>query len=155
MSDERRAQLYIPGLGSIYAKVHDCAVPILRIVTGAILIPHGCQKLFGWFGRIGLTANAQFFDRIGYSPGMLWGTLVGLTEFGAGVLLATGLFTRPAALAIVIFMVNAVYYTSKVGGFFWTKGGSEYSLLILAVAIYFLIRGGGPYSVDHAIGWEL
>jgi putative oxidoreductase len=86
---------------------------------------------------------------------MFWGTLIGITEVTAGILLAIGLYTRLAALAIAIFMVNAVYFTSNVGGFFWTKGGSEYSLLILAVAIYFLIRGGGPYSVDHAIGWEL
>lgn len=154
MGDQQQGQFYIPALGKIYAKFDCWAVPILRIVTGGILIPHGCQKLFGWFGGMGLTANAQLFDRFGYGPGMFWGTLVGFTEVTGGVLLAIGLFTRPAALAIAIFMVNAVYFTSSVGGFFWTKGGSEYSLLILAVAVYFLIRGGGPCSVDRAIGRE-
>ena len=154
MSDEERNQFYIPALGKFYAKFDCWSAPILRIVMGGILIPHGCQKLFGWFGGMGLTANAQLFDRFGYGPGMFWGTLVGVTEVTGGILLAIGLYTRPAALTIAIFMVNAVYFTSNVGGFFWTKGGSEYSLLILAVAVYFLIRGGGPYSVDRAIGWE-
>jgi putative oxidoreductase len=154
MSNEQQGQLYIPALAKIYPKFNRWAAPILRIVTGGILIPHGCQKLFGWFGGIGLTANAQLFDRFGYSPGIFWGTLVGLTEVTAGILLVIGLFTRPAALAIAIFMINAVYFTSNVGGFFWTKGGSEYSLLILAVAVHFLIRGGGPYSVDRAVGHE-
>jgi putative oxidoreductase len=154
MNDEQKGRFYIPALGGLYAKFDCCAVPILRITAGALLFPHGAQKLLGWFGGTGLAANAQFFDRIGYSPGMLWGTLVGFTELFGGILLAIGLFTRPAALAIVIFMINAVYFTSTVGGFFWTKGGSEYSALILAVAVHFLIRGGGPLSVDRAIGRE-
>src|SRR5262245_23364821 len=136
MSNEQQGHLYLPALSKIYARLNCWAPPILRITMGGILIPHGCQKLFGWFGGMGLTANAQLFDRLGYSPGMFWGTLVGLTEITGGILLAIGLFTRAAALAIAIFMVNAVYFTTSVGGFFWTKGGSEYSLLILAVAIY-------------------
>jgi len=154
MSNEQQGKFFIPALGEIYAKFDCCAVPVLRVATGGILIPHGCQKLFGWFGGIGLTANAQLFDWFGYSPGMFWGTLVGCTEVIGGILLAIGLFTRLAALAIVIFMINAVYFTSKVGGFFWTKGGSEYSLLILAVAVYFLIRGGGSCSIDRTVGRE-
>src|SRR5437870_8811912 len=104
------------------------------------------QKLFGAFGGMGLAGNAQLFDRLGYHPGMFWGTLVGCTELVGGILLVLGLFTRGAALAVVIFMVNAVYFTSKTGGFFWNKGGSEYAILILFVALFFLIRGSGPWS---------
>jgi putative oxidoreductase len=86
---------------------------------------------------------------------MFWGTLVGCTEFIGGILLVLGLFTRAAALAVTIFMLNAVYFTSKTGGFFWTNRGSEFSLLILAVAVFFLIRGGGAWSVDQKLGREL
>jgi uncharacterized membrane protein YphA (DoxX/SURF4 family) len=35
------------------------------------------------------------------------------------------------------------------------KSGTEYSLLIGIVALVFLIRGGGRFSVDHALGREL
>jgi putative oxidoreductase len=51
-------------------------------------------------------------------------------------------------------MLNAVYYTSKTNGFFWTKGGSEFSLLILFAALFFLIRGGGAWSLDRKLGRE-
>ena len=148
-------KLYIPALGRFYDAANGCAEKMLRMVLGAILIPHGMQKLFGAFGGMGLAANAQLFDRLGYHPGMFWGTLVGLTEFVGGILLVIGLFTRFAALAVTIFMLNAIYVTSKAGGFFWTNRGSEFSILILAVAVFFLIRGGGGWSVDQKLGREL
>jgi len=148
-------KLYVPALGRIYTATYEYAEPILRVALGGILIPHGMQKLFGAFGGAGLAANAQLFDRLGYHPGMFWGTLVGLTELVGGILLVIGLFTRGAALAVVIFMLNAVYVTSKAGGFFWTNRGSEFSILILACALFFLIRGGGAWSVDRHLGREL
>ena len=151
----REAKLYIPALGQIYDATAEYAAPLLRIALGGILIPHGMQKLFGAFGGMGLTANAQLFERIGYSPGMFWGTLVGCTELVGGALLVLGLFTRVAAAAVVIFMLNAVYFTSKTGGFFWTNRGSEFSILILAAAVFFLIRGGGEWSLDRKLGREV
>jgi putative oxidoreductase len=149
------AKLYVPALGRIYAAAEEYATPLLRIALGGILIPHGMQKLFGAFGGMGLTANAALFDRLGYHPGMFWGTLVGLTEFIGGILLVLGLFTRGAALAVVIFMINGVYFTSKAGGFFWTKGGSEFAILILFAALFFLIRGAGAWSLDEKLGREI
>jgi len=147
-------RLYIPALGGIYSSVSDFAEPILRIALGGILIPHGCQKLFGMFGGMGLTANAALFERLGYSPGMFWGTLVGLTEFVGGILLVLGLFTRFAAAAVFIFMIVAVKFTSAKG-FFWSAGGYEYPLLIGLCALFFLIRGGGQCSLDRMIGREI
>jgi putative oxidoreductase len=147
-------RLYIPALGRVYDTVSEFAEPILRIGLGGILVPHGCQKLFGMFGGMGLSANAALFERIGYSPGWFWGTLVGLTEFVGGILLILGLFTRFAAAAVFIFMIVAVKFTSAKG-FFWTNGGSEFALLIGICALYFLLRGGGHWSVDRLIGREL
>jgi putative oxidoreductase len=147
-------RLYIPALGGIYSSVSDFAEPILRIALGGILIPHGCQKLFGMFGGMGLTANAALFERLGYSPGMFWGTLVGLTEFVGGILLVLGLFTRFAAAAVLIFMIVAVKFTSAKG-FFWSAGGFEFPLLLGICALFFVIRGGGHLSLDRTIGREI
>ena len=149
------ARLYVPALGKFYAAAEEYAAPLLRIALGGILIPHGMQKLLGAFGGMGLTGNAQLFDRLGYHPGMFWGTLVGLTELIGGILLVLGLFTRGAALAVAIFMINGVYFTSKTGGFFWTNRGSEFAILILAAAVFFLIRGGGAWSLDQKLGREI
>ena len=65
-----------------------------------------------------------------------------------------GLLTRFAAAAVLIFMIVAVNFTSAKG-FFWSQGGWEYPLLIGACALFFLLRGGGPCSLDGAIGREL
>jgi putative oxidoreductase len=140
---EATSHHYIPALGKVYDAVNEYAEPILRIVLGGILIPHGMQKLFGVFGGMGFAGNAALFDRIGYTPGIFWGTLVGC------------LFTRFAAAAVVIFMIVAVKFTSARGGFFWSTQGFEYPLLIGFCALFFLIRGGGAWSLDRAIGREL
>jgi putative oxidoreductase len=147
------SRLYIPAFGGIYAGLQSLVLPLLRAGLGIILIAHGCQKLFGLFGGMGLQANAALFERLGYVPGMFWGTLVGLTETIGGFLLVIGLFTRPAALSIVIFMMFAIHFTSAKG-FFWSQGGMEFPLLILLVALVFLIRGGGEYSVDSRMAKE-
>jgi len=112
-------RLYIPSLGRFYAKFSPCAEAALRIGLGLILIPHGLQKLFGWLGGAGLVRFAQIFEGIGYKPGLFWAIVVGLTEALGGLLLVLGLFTRPAALFVAIFMLNAIYVTSAKG-FFWT-----------------------------------
>jgi putative oxidoreductase len=145
---------YVPALGRIYERFGGCMLPMLRIVLGAILIPHGCQKLFGWFGGMGFERFSGLFDQLGYKPGALWVTIVGLTELVGGIMLILGLFTRFAAAGVAIFMINAVWFTSAKG-FFWTAGGSEFSILILAVALVFLVRGGGELSIDSKMSKEL
>jgi putative oxidoreductase len=144
----------IPAFAGIYEACEPYALPLLRFVTGLILVPHGCQKLFGWFGGAGFAKFTQIFESIGYRPGAFWVALVALTELVGGPLLAFGFLTRFAAAAIFIFMLNAIWVTSAKG-FFWTQGGLEYSLLIAAVALVFLVRGGGRCSIDHALGREL
>jgi putative oxidoreductase len=145
---------YIPALGSFYASLDRYMLPMLRIVLGVILIPHGCQKLFGMFGGMPFSRYVQFFEATGYKPGWFWVTVVALTELVGGLMLVFGVFTRGAALVIAIFMVNAVWVTSAKG-FFWTAGGSEFAILLLAVALVFMIRGGGEYSIDQRMSKEL
>lgn len=146
-------RLYVPALGSLYAKLDPCMLPLLRIVLGLILIPHGCQKAFGWFGGAGFARFTQIFESIGYRPGAVWLSIVILVELVGGLCLVLGLFTRAAALLVALFMINAIWVTSAKG-FFWTAGGFEYSLLILAVALVFTVRGGGSYSLDSKMSRE-
>ena len=154
MSDTSSSRYYIPAFSGIYANFDALALATLRVGLGLILMAHGCQKVFGIFGGMGLSGNAAFFQKFGYVPGMFWGTLVGCTEVVGGLLLVVGLFTRLGALSIVIFMIFAIHFTATNNGFFWSKGGMEYPLLILLSALVFLIRGGGEYSVDKAMAKE-
>jgi putative oxidoreductase len=154
MADVTAPRPYVPAFSGIYAAFDPIALPLLRLTMGLILVPHGCQKLFGWFGGLGFEKFTEIFDKIGWHPAVFWVALVALTESVGGLLLAFGFLTRFAAAAILIFMLNAMWSTSAKG-FFWAQGGMEYPLLIGIVALVFLIKGGGRFSVDHALGKEL
>ena len=155
MSDITAPRPLVPAFAGIYGAFEPLALPLLRLTMGLILVPHGCQKLFGWFGGAGFDKFTENFDKMGWHPAVFWVALVALTETVGGLMLAFGFVTRFAAAAIFIFMLNAMWATGNRGGFFWAQGGLEYSLLIGIVALVFLIRGGGKYSIDRALGWEL
>jgi putative oxidoreductase len=154
MADTTAPRPYVPAFSGIYAAFDPIALPLLRLTMGLILFPHGCQKLFGWFGGLGFEKFTEIFDKIGWHPAVFWVALVALTGSVGGLMLAFGFLTRFAAAAIMIFMMNAVWATSAKG-FFWAQGGMEYPILIGVVALVFLIKGGGRFSVDHALGKEL
>lgn len=137
--------LYEVGSGLVYAWI--------RFFSGLFLMPHGAQKLFGWFGG-NIDGTAGFFSKIGLEPALPLAYLVGATEFFGGLLIAIGLLTRPAAVAAAVLLLVAVFQVHLGNGFFWNKGGYEYPLLwaILMIGIFF--RGGGELSIDRAIGKE-
>lgn len=155
MDEAQAPRPIIPALAPLYAALSRISIPMIRVVAGLFLVPHGAQKLFGWFGGGGLQGTGSFFaQNLGLEPGVFWAALVGGTEFFGGILLAIGFLTRPAAAAIVILMAVAVFAVHLPNGFFNTNGGYEYALFWGLVALAFLFRGGGDLSVDQAIGRE-
>jgi len=154
MSDQSQPRLIVPGLAGLYDAGSCIAWPLVRVVCGLFLMPHGAQKLFGWFGGYGLNATGEFFAKLGLQPGYTMALLAGLVELVGGGLLVLGLFTRPAALGVVIMMAVVVFAVHLPLGFFWQDGGFEYPLMwgLIALAIFF--RGGGRLSLDYLIGRE-
>jgi putative oxidoreductase len=134
-------------LDAITRPFDDWAWVALRAATGLLLVPHGAQKLFGMFGGGGLSGTAGFLESVGYPAPMLMALLIGLVEFVGGLLLTFGFMTRFAAASIVVFMAFAVSFHAG-NGFFWTARGFEYPLLWGVAALFFVIRGGGPRSID-------
>lgn len=122
--------------------------PLLRITTGALLIPHGWGKLNG-----GLEGTGQFFESVGYTPGYELALLVALVEVVGGLALVLGLLTRPFAIAVAVFMAQAALFHAG-NGFNWSNGGYEYPLFWMIAALFFAVRGGGKLSVDRLIGRE-
>ncbi len=148
-------KLIIPALGGLYERVAGLGVPLIRVAAGVILMPHGAQKLFGWFGGHGLAGTGGFLaENLGLEPGMLWAFVVGATEFFGGLMLALGLLTRPAASAIAVLMAVAMFAVHLGNGFFWNNGGYEYPMFWGLVAFAFALRGGGEMSLDARIGRE-
>ena len=143
----------IPFVGSITAALKPLSEPLVRVTAGLFLMPHGAQKLFGLFGGYGPDATGQFFQaKLGLPPFMA--VLAGMIEFFGGLALALGLLTRPAAALVVGLMAVAVLQVHLANGYFWTDLGYEFPLFWGLVAISFVIRGGGRYSLDNTIGRE-
>ena len=145
---------YLPALSGVTSVLRPLGEPLARVATGLMLTPHGAQKLFGWFGGYGVEATGQFFAaKLGLPPSLA--LLAGLIEFFGGLALAVGFLTRPAAALVVGLMAVAIVTVHLPAGYFWTNGGYEYPLLWGLVALSFVLRGGGRYSVDALIGREI
>ncbi len=145
----------VPALGRVYAATGDLAEAAVRIAAGLFLMPHGMQKLFGAFGGYGLEGTGQFFEtQLGFSDGWTAALAAGSVETVGGLLLALGLLTRPAAAAVGVLLLVALT-VHLPNGFFWTGGGWEYPVLWAVVALSFVARGGGRFSLDRLIGREI
>ncbi len=148
--------LVIPTLKPVYASLSGLSEALVRIAAGTFLIPHGAQKLFGAFGGYGLEATGQFFQtQLGFANGYLAALGVGSVEVFGGLLLALGLFTRLAAGSIAVMLAVAAVTVHIGNGFFWTDGGWEYPVFWAIIALMFVVRGGGQYSLDRLIGREI
>lgn len=124
---------------------------ILRVPVGIILMAHGSQKLFGWFGGYGLEGTGKWMASIGIEPGMLMAFLAGSGEFFGGMFLLLGLLTRPAACVTAFTMVVAIFSVHINNGLFLSNNGYEYALALLAVCTSLIFSGSGKLSLDQAI----
>ena len=147
------AQPLIPALQPVTNLLAPLGEPLVRVTTGLLLVPHGAQKLFGWFGGYGVEATGPFFATTLGLPASL-ALLAGLIEFFGGLMLAAGFMTRPVAALVFGMMAVATLSVHLQLGFFWTSGGFEYPVFWGLTALSFVIRGGGRYSVDALIGRE-
>lgn len=127
----------------------------LRLPIGIIFAAHGAQKLFGWFGGYGLEGTAGWMDSIGLSPGMLMALLAGAAEFFGGLALIIGLLTRPAAAALAVAMLVAIFAVHFQHGLFMANNGYEFGLALLAASVSLLFSGAGKLSVDELVAKKL
>ena len=127
-----------------------------RVILGCVFLPHGAQKLFGWFGGFGFTNTMTYFTQ---TTGLPWiiAFLIVMGESLGSLGLILGFFTRLSALGLICIMVGAIITVHIPNGFFmnWfgkqAGEGFEYHLLVIGMSIPLLISGGGKYSVDVLI----
>jgi len=143
-------------LKKLFHTKDDVTALVLRLMLGIVFFPHGMQKLFGWFGGPGFSGMmGMFTDKMGI-PAVF--AFLAIMAEGLGALgLISGLLTRVAAFGIAVNMAVAVYLLHFQNGFFMNwfgnqKGeGYEYHLLVIAIAIVLMIKGGGKWSLDKSI----
>jgi putative oxidoreductase len=145
-------------LSPLYQTLLPFADALLRAAVGLALVPHGLRNTFGFFPNTGvralnLTHLAKQLDETGYRPGKLWAPAISLTQLIGGPLLALGLFTRPVAAVVLVFLLVSNVERWRVGRYFWNQLGLEYTLMWTIATFYVLISGPGPYSLDRIFGF--
>lgn len=128
---------------------------LVRIVVGVLFAAHGLQKLFGWFGGPGLQGTASMFDKGGLGPGRITAPLGGAAELAGGASLALGLFTPLGAIAVLVMMAGAVIAVHGRNGLWNSNGGSEFNVVLGAVALALTLTGPGRWSLDRLAGMHL
>ena len=138
-------------------------VILVRLMLAGVFISEGYLKLVepAWLG-------AGRFFKIGIPWPDFTGPLVGWTELVCGLLLALGLFSRLAAIPLIIVMIVAILSTKipillghdwwifslrkleRYGFFSMThEGRLDYAMLL--GAIFMLLTGSGRWSLDERI----
>ena len=152
MDDARvdRQRLIIPALAPVYERLGPFAYAFMRFCTGAVLVPHGIQKLMNnW-----VVKGAGSIEAAGLPFPTLLAWLTVFAESAAAICLAIGLFTRVAAVIIWIEMAVIIAVFQWKFGYFWTNRGVEYALLWWLLCAAIMMRGGGRYSVDRFLRKE-
>ncbi len=134
----------------------DSVTPtILRVALGGVVLGHGLQKVFGWFGGYGLQGTMGFFASLGM-PSVL-GALVIISDLLGSLALIAGLATRFSAAAAGAVMLGAMALVHLPNGFFMNWSGAprgegyEFHLLALAMAATLVLSGGGRASLDRLL----
>ena len=119
------------------APLSDIVLLIVRIIMGIVMIYYGYPKITD------LRSNAEDFVKMGFKPGMFWGTIVAFVEFFGGIAVIVGMY---------VWLAEALFGFEMIMGTIWKITKTEkpftdwsYDLLLLAIALMLLITGPGYY----------
>lgn len=126
----------------------------LRVFLSVVIMAHGAQKLFGWFGGYGFEGTLGYFTG---TVGLPWalGLFIILLEFFGALLLLLGIATRILSALFVGLAAGIVFSTHLPNGFFMNWFGNqagegyEFFLLWVGMAMSLVITGGGRLSIDY------
>ncbi|HNP07799.1 MAG TPA: DoxX family protein [Cyclobacteriaceae bacterium] len=116
----------------------DAGLLVLRVGAGLLLaFGHGLGKMPPSEGFIGGV------EKLGFPMPVFFAWMAGLSEFFGGILIALGLFTRPAAFLVTCTMATAAFLRHADDPF----GTKEKALLYFVIGIFFFLSGGGKYGL--------
>jgi uncharacterized membrane protein YphA (DoxX/SURF4 family) len=127
-------------------------VPTLlcRLAVGLIFLSEGLQKYL-----FPSTLGSGRFEKIGFSHPAFWAYFTGAFEIVFGILILIGLFTRLAAIPLLIIMIVS-FITTKYPeltekGFWFMAHDYRTDFAMTLLLIYLIIYGGGKKSIDYKI----
>jgi len=113
---------------------------LLRIMTGALFVCHGSQKLIGWPGEAPAEAPAFIL----YTAGPI--------ELVAGALVMVGLYTRWAAFISSGTMAAAYWMAHGTKHLLPILNHGELAVLYCFIFLFIAANGPGIWSADAARG---
>jgi len=160
MTSQTLAGPYLEAHGGILRRLlateAEWAPTVARVALGAVMFPHGAQKLLGWFGGFGFQGTIGFLTGQAGLPYPI-ALLVILIESLGSLALVAGFAGRVMAAGVAAVMVGAVATVHLANGFFMNWAGSqagegfEYHVLALALAAIVMLRGSGAASIDRSL----
>jgi putative oxidoreductase len=115
------------------------ALSLLRFFAGFLMLWHGSQKLFNFPASEYGAAKDAFM------------IFAGILEFGGGLLIALGLFTRWSAFLLSGTMAVAYWMAHGTKAFLPIENKGELAVLYCFVYLYLFIAGGGTWSLDNLL----
>ena len=112
---------------------------LLRIITALLYLEHGTQKMLN-FPIAGPGADGTPLPPMVMASGVL--------ELVLGVLIALGLFTRPAAFIASGHMAAAYFIAHAARGPWPVGNGGDASIMFCFAFLYLVFAGPGPWSLD-------
>lgn len=129
----------------------DIGLLLLRAGVGlGIAIGHGWGKIYQP-GHLGPTdAFISGVEKMNFPAPTAMAWMAALTEFLGGLLLATGLLTRPAALALACNMGVAAFVAHANARMWGPEApNKEFALLYFFAFLTFVFTGAGRFSLDR------
>ena len=121
--------------------LHDITHWGISASIGIIFIVHSLKKFDpGW---------QEWLISIGIPPELQ--LPIALAEFIGGILLVVGVLTRIASAVLGVILLGAIFHIRWENGFFVSKGGWEWDLVMLAAALAIIAAGPGRISISHAV----
>jgi len=154
-------------LSQLLRKALDSRAPpaavLIRLAVGLVFTSEGIQK-FLYPASLG----AGRFAKIGIPAPEVMGPFVGVVEIVFGALVLAGLFTRLAALPLIVNMLVALLSTKVpilLGHGYWSFAApsvprhgiwsmlheARTDLSMLLGGLFLLLAGAGPWSLDARI----
>jgi putative oxidoreductase len=127
-------------LNSFFSRWSPRILSVMRIVVALLFVQHGAQKLFGFLAPPE-AATPPLLSLIG---------VAGVLEFFGGLLVALGLFTRPAAFILSGQMAVAYFMVHAPKGFWPLQNKGDLAMIWSFVFLYLAVAGGGEWSLDRA-----
>jgi len=115
----------------------------IRLITGLLICVHG----FGIFSHGHMSGNVAWLTDIHFPAPVFMAYLGKGAELVGGVLIMVGLFTRIAAVLLIINMAVITFILGS--GKIFTDDQHPFLLLVLFIYLFFV--GAGRLSLDHKI----